>query len=226
MRNAKRGNANAAGFTLVELMVVIAILSVVSLLIMVVVQTSTGSMRLASAKGAAADEAREALSAMVAELQYARKNPTVIAGDTYVEVIEAPDSRLPDGVPVELTFQVPTDSTGENFSTPIRYRWVNEDANDNGLLDSGEDTVVVDGLLTRRLVRIADEDLGGTITEVEQAVAGSIDISDFDVTLDGNTLQISVASTKEVQGTRSTSGEGLEARMQTSRITGRVFLHN
>lgn len=224
--DVSKSERRTAGFTLVEVTVVTAILMVVVLLIGVVVQTSMGAMRLATAKGAAADEAREVLSAMLDELQYARKNPTPPNGDTFVEVIPEGDSRLPDGAKLEIRFQLPTDDTGENFTSPITYRWINEDENDNGLLDSGEDVGVVDGLLTRQLVRISEVDTGGTTTEVVEPVAGSNDISDLDAVLNGNTLEITVASTKEVPSARSVDGSGVVMRQQTSEISGRVYLHN
>lgn len=140
------------GFTLVELTVSTTILTVVSALMFLVMQSSTSAIGLAEAKETAQGALRDTLGAMTQELQLASKatNAALVPPLQALQVVN----------PQEIVFQVPVNSFGTVWSTPITYRFVNEDAGEheganNGRLDEGED-VDGDGALTRRVLRIQD----------------------------------------------------------------------
>jgi len=144
----------AGGFTLLELTVSMAILLIVSILTFVVTNSTTEAAGVSEAKEVAQGAVRDAMTAMTAELQLASKtsNPALTPP---LEALDVSDDDYG-----ELTFQVPLDASATQWSTPITYRFVNEDDHDgagahNGRLDDGED-LDEDGALTRRIVRIQD----------------------------------------------------------------------
>lgn len=190
---------NNNGHTMLEVMVSTAILTVVSLLGFIVLQSSTSSAQLANAKVDVQNNLRDTMGAITTEL---REGVTEIT----TEKTGAPEGLFPVGVADEnrsITFQVPEPIAGEElyaYSTPITYSLENEDANGNGLLDPDEDTNN-DGALTRRVVRTRD----GVTTPV--AGASTIDFVSFTlvdnqaVDLDDlTTVQISLRGSKRYGG--------------------------
>jgi prepilin-type N-terminal cleavage/methylation domain-containing protein len=141
-----------AGFTLLEMTVSITILVAVSFLMFTAMQVAAGIMAVSDAKEVAQASLRDTLREMERELQLSAKapNPALIPPLQQLQVVN----------PSEIVFQIPVNSTGTQWSTPITYRFINEDNGDgsgahNALLDAGEDTDG-DGALTRRVVRIQD----------------------------------------------------------------------
>jgi type II secretory pathway pseudopilin PulG len=223
------------GFSLVELMIVAGTLIIVFTLAFVALQSAVASEAVAKAKQEALSEARDVMSALVAELQLARKN--LPSEDPRIQVVTEKGASPPGPVPVslsfgsktELHFRVPLDGTGKNDSAPIRYRYINEDRNQNHILDEDEDGVVFDDILTRRLVRVGEASPGvGPV--VERIIGGANDLSDvrFDLNPAGNVLTITITSTKGVSGTRTIDRDADEVRQRTisATLTGRVYLGN
>lgn len=142
------------GHTLVEIMVSMGILTVVSLLGFIVLQSSTSSAQLANAKVDVQNNLRDTMGALTDELregvtQVTTKKTGAPAGLFPVAIGDSGHS---------ITFQVAVPVAGEamyTYSTPITFSLQNEDKNGNGILDPKEDTNK-DGALTRRIVRSQD----------------------------------------------------------------------
>ena len=204
---------NNLGHTMVEVMVSTAILTIVSLLGFVVIQTSASSAQLANAKVDVQNNLRDTMSALAAELREGVTQATT-------EETGAPEDLFPVAVEEEgsrITIQVPEAVAGEDmfaYSTPITFWLQNEDENGNGRLDEGEDTNE-DGVLTRRIVRTQDGE--------DTAVAGARTIDEVVFTLVENqaagndeftTVRIALSGSK-----RYGPGEGkLVAAEMTSNI--------
>lgn len=193
---------NNQGHTMVEVMISTAILTIVSLLGFVVLQSSTSSAQLANAKVDVQNNLRDTMTALTFAL---REGVT----QTTTEKTGAPEDLFPVAVSDEgraITFQMPEPIAGEemfDYSTPITFSLQNEDENGNGLLDPDEDTNE-DGTLTRRIVRSQD----GVTTPV--AGASTIDFVSFTLlanqvtgVADLTTVQITLRGSK-----RYGAGEG------------------
>lgn len=193
---------NTAGHTMIEVMLSTAILSIVSLLGFIVIQSSTTSAQLANAKVDVQNNLRDTMAVLATQL---REGVTL----STTEATGAPEDLDPVAVSEDarqITFQVPISVPGEamfEYSTPITFALENEDANANGRLDEGEDTNG-DGVLTRRLTRTQDG--------VTTAVAGAQNIDQVTFTLLANqavgndelsTVRITLTGSK-----RYGSGEG------------------
>jgi prepilin-type N-terminal cleavage/methylation domain-containing protein len=205
------------GFTLLELIIVMSILSVMGLLSFAMVQASASAAATAEATGSVQAQVRNAMRALSAELQYGAKAPNhaldPILDDVIVVANPAP------GSPVELSFQRPTDASGRNWTRRIRYRYVNEDANGNARLDPGEDTDR-DGTLTRRIQRMQDYNGDGDVTDrgETRAMGGANDLSNVQIARNGSEVTFTLTATKLV-GSRRT-------RPVSATVTGRVYLLN
>ena len=135
------------GFTLLEMTLAMALTVIVALLGLTALRTSIRTVALADAKDTVQRNLRDVLAEVTAEVQLAASQddaPTVYAIRTVGEA------------QAEIVFQVPLDNAGANWSTPITYRFVNEDANGNGKLDEGEDADG-DGALARHIARVQDD---------------------------------------------------------------------
>ena len=123
---------DAAGFTLLELLVSMAILTIVSMLTFMVTQSSASAAAVAQAKQVAQANVRDAMTAMIAEVQLAAKQ----GNDALAPPLEA----LSVVSESEVVFQLPLDDSGTLWSTPITYRFINEDTGEtpNARLDEVE----------------------------------------------------------------------------------------
>lgn len=208
-----------AGFTLMEVMIVAALLSVVGLLAFMAVQSAVSATEVAEAQGTAQVNVAQLVQIMTRELQLASTR----ADDSLSPPLEPAVLRNnpAPGVPLELEFQVPMDNTGRNWSTRIRYRYINEDANGNGRLDGGED-LNEDGLLNRRIVRMQDRNGDGDADDDgEQApVAGANNVANATFALNGNVLTITLVTDARVRRF------GRPSNTLTSSITSQVCLMN
>ncbi len=147
-----------SGFTLLEMMLSISILTIVGLLGFIVISSSTESAELARAKSEIQAGLRDVMAAITSEAREAYTQRTVAAtpprapaGVAGIQVGEDND---------RITFQTPVRTDGPQMvvgSTPIIIALENEDTDTgngpNALLDPGEDTNN-DGVLNRRVVRI------------------------------------------------------------------------
>lgn len=191
------------GFTLLELIIVAALLAIVSVLGFVATASSSESANVAKALADVQSEVRDVMTVLTQELQLAAKtaNPATVPPVEAVRVVTNPAALSP----IEIVFQVPTDTTGNSWSTPIRFRYLTEDANNNAVLDPGEDGDG-DGLLTRRIVRLQDVDGNGAFDSPreQQIVGGANNISAFQINVNGDTVDISLTASKRI-GTRRTN---------------------
>lgn len=184
-----------SGFTLLEMMMTVAILVVVSALGLVAMRSSYSASDLASHQRDVQACVRDTLAALTAELQLSSKTTRAVDN---VAALRAPTAD-------EVVFQIPLDNTGKNWSAPITYQYVNEDlpgqdGKRNALLDAGEDTDG-DGLLSRRVLRIAGEE------QSIFAAANSLSDVQFSLNSAGDILTITVTATKALdpKGTRLAS---------------------
>ena len=152
------------GFTLLEMLISIAILSVVSLLGFIAIRSSYESQTLIEAQGEVQADLRNAMAAIHADLELAYAEPEVDSVNNPEGV--NPVFVAPDGKSITFFRPTPDDSPqGFQWTGPITLRHLNEDLDDghggNARLDSGEDRNG-DGLLNRQLIR----EVGGNETPV------------------------------------------------------------
>lgn len=194
MNKAPQTPMNNAGHTMLEVMVSMAILSVVSLLGFIVLQSSYSSAQLANAKVDVQNNLRDTMAVLISEL---REGVT----ETTTNKTGAPEDLDPVTLGEggrSITFQVAVPTTGEalfTYSTPITFALQNEDLNGNGRLDPDEDQNE-DGALTRRIVRTQDGETtpvagastidGVEFTLIENQAAGSDDLTTVQITLRGS----------------------------------------
>lgn len=205
------------GFSLMELLVAVTIVSILAVMGMIALQSSNTSMAVAQAKAKVQANVRDALQAITEEVQLAGKqaDPSLAPPLQPVQIIEDPAENSP----VEVAFQIPVDSTGLNWSNRIRFRFVNEDVNGNNLLDSGEDTDE-DGVLSRRIIRLEDRNGDGDMADAGETVvvAGVNDLSNVQFALNNDVLTINLTSTSFIGHRRDTP--------LTITSSGQVYLLN
>jgi len=170
------------GFTLVELVIAMGIMLVVMAMGFVAVQASNRSAMTAQARATVQQNVRDVMAEMARELELAATVTT--PPDVYALSVSSN--------PAEVVFQVPADLTGNNWSTPITYRFVNEDQNANGKLDDFEDDEDEDGVLTRRVIRLQDW--------AQRPLGAANDLENVDFTLDatGRMLKVTLSASKGV----------------------------
>lgn len=205
------------GFTLLEVTIVMAILSVFSLLGFVAITSATQATILADARTQVQSDLRQMVTLMADDLQMASKtpNPSLTPPLQAVRINRDIDANSP----VEIVFQVPLDGSGNRWSRPIRYRFFNEDLNGNRRLDPGED-VDGDGALSRRILRLQDLNGDGTFDGPGETVmvgtANNISALDFAFNNDRITI---TATADRLVGTR-------EDFPVTAAVTTTVYLLN
>lgn len=205
------------GFTLLELLISMAILTVFMLLGGLAVQMSITSVDTAEAAGMVQAEVRNVLQAVSAELALSAKrgNDALTPPLQDVTITENPAPNAP----IELVFQVPLDDVGRTWSNPIRYRFVTEDANGNARLDPGEDSNG-NGRLDRCIERIQDRNGDGDADDPGErtVLAGANNLNDVRFARVGNEIVVTVEATRLPGRQR--------IRPVTARVTGRVYLLN
>lgn len=167
------------GFTLLELMISMAVLSVIAMLGFIVIRSSYESQSLIEAKGVVDRELRDVMAALTAELELAYTDPRL-------DSVSTPEGVEPVSVSADrrsITFYRPMPDNsprGYTWAGPITFSLLNEDTRvdewgGNAKLDDGEDTND-DGMLTRRIVRTQ-------VTGEAQALASANNISDIEFEL-------------------------------------------
>ncbi|HEO72164.1 MAG TPA: hypothetical protein ENN80_12955 [Candidatus Hydrogenedentes bacterium] len=177
MESRKRSKDGTEGFTLIEVVIAMAITMVVMALGTAVVRISAQSLKASEAKSIAQDNVRAVMAEMAHELELAATESS--PPDVYALRIS--------NDPPEVTFQIPADLSGDNWSNPITYRYINEDTNQNAKLDPGEDEDG-DGVLSRRIVRIQSGQ------ERPLGSANNIEDVQFDLDDSGSVLSITLAA--------------------------------
>ncbi len=153
------------GFSLLELSIATAITVVLSTMCLMGILATASTTKVIERESDCAGEMRSVMGQMSKELQLAATE-----ANTKVNPVVAPItvvSNATTGLLDSIVFQIPVTPSTSTWSTPITYRYVNEDKNGNAMLDDGEDTDG-DGRLSRRLIR--RQTVGG---EVEEALLGS-----------------------------------------------------
>lgn len=145
------------GFTLLELSVSMALLTVVSLLAFYALAGATDSATLSQAKSELQSNLRDTMDALIDEVNVAYTD-RIWKGEpqTLPVGLNGPITVSGDGTSVSFQRPVPKAVGIPDASTPIIVRFENEDLGGtaaNGVLDTGED-VNGDGSLTRRLIRV------------------------------------------------------------------------
>ncbi len=209
--------SSRSAFTLVELMVTTSAITLLGSMSMLALKSATSAANVSQAKAEASAEARAVTSFMAAEMELASKSGD---GLTISE-------DLREDCPLEIAFSIPGASKSHRS---IRYEYQSEDANANGYLDKGEDTIVADGVLTRRVVRIErlEPGIDGKTLEVTTIVGGAHGISDVSIERDGSLVRLAVTASKRIRGTeRVDSGSGaISADMVHESSRARVYLLN
>jgi len=165
------------GYTLIEVSVSMALLSIISLLGFVTLKSSTESAALAQAKAEVQASLRDVMGALTSELRAAYTQRSVNHG---LAPEEAASIEIDEDAQ-SVTFMVPVPGGPPDLvtnSTPITFRWEYEDTvNSNGMLDEGEDANQ-DDMLTRRITR----QQGDTVA----VLGGANEISGANFTLEAN----------------------------------------
>jgi len=184
-----------SGYTLLEVSIATAILTIVSLLGFIVLRSSTDSANLSRAQGGVQQNLRSVMTSVATEVRSAYTERTVdsLVAPEDAEAITVSDEGR------SITFMVPEPDGTHPIpqpSAPITIRYENEDANQNGVLDAGEDADG-DGALTRRLVRVQGPDtrtIGASndISNVQFALLPNREEGDDRLT----TLQITLESNR------------------------------
>ena len=207
------------GFTLLELMVSMAILSVVSLLGFIVVRSSYEGQTLIEAQGLVSGDLRAVMAALTSELELAYMEPrrASVLRPEEVENVEVSE----DGHTITFYRPVADESPrGYRWEGPIRFTWLSEDlpgtdGEGNAVLDEGEDANG-NGVLDRHVLRIQGEDTrvigaANTISRVEFELLGNEDPADDRLT----SLRIRVeASAAHGPGNAKRVRSALESRVR------------
>lgn len=208
---------NTHGFTLLELMISIAVLAIICVLGVVALQSSANAMSAAASKSEVQGNLRDALTAMQRELELASKtsDDSLLPPLNEVTVNANPADRCP----TEIVFQVPTDGTGLRWSQPIRFRFYNEDVDGNGVLSPGEDADG-DRTLSRRLLRLEDLNGDGDTADATETrvVAGANNLSDVQFAVNDDVITVTLAAEKHLDGRRD--------QPVTMSVTSQVYLQN
>lgn len=163
------------GFTLIELMISMVILSIISLLGFIVIRSSYESQSLIEAQGLVNANLRGVMAGLTSELELAYTEPRL-------QSVQQPAGVEPVAVSNEgrtVTFFRPVaDSSPRGYAWrgPITFSLQNEDTPEgtqgegNALLDPGEDENE-DGVLNRRILRTEGAE--------ERTIGGANNISDL-----------------------------------------------
>ena len=205
------------GFTLLELVIVMGLLTIFGLLALVAVSGATEATVLADAKTRTQSDLRQVILLMSDELQLASKTPNPALTPPLQAVRINRD--ISPNVPVEIVFQRPLDGSGARWSRPVRFRFFTEDINGNAMLDPGED-IDGDGVLSRRILRLEDINGDGTFNgpgeTVQVGTANNLAAVDFQ--LEGDRVVITATANKLV-GNRTDFPV-------TSEVTSTIYLLN
>lgn len=192
------------GFTLIEVTISVAILSVVSLLSYIAIQSGVETSTISAAKEEVASGLRDTMVAVSREVRQAYTGRTVASSPRHAPLNAVAVSVVNGGK--GLSFYIPQKAATPQPTAqgPIVIELENEDANGNSKLDAGEDKNN-DGSLTRRLVRkqgTSTVPLGGS-----NAISGvTFTLSKNQATASNfmNTLTIQLQGAKSVQNRGTT----------------------
>lgn len=231
---------HACGFSLIELMIAVAILSIVSLLGWVALHTSTQQTTLAAAQAAVQQDVRSVAMLLSEEIEVASAEDREsvdppVAGVTVNSPCQADvEGGLVDngGAPCvsEVVFETPPVVEGTPWHK-VRLRYVNEDQDGDGELDAGED-LNADGRLNRGFYRIEDRDGDGSVSQGGDVVllgsTNNIIAGTFSLSGNRRVVTVRLTAEREIAGTYvedSVTGDKVPARVQSDLRTD-VYMLN
>ncbi len=197
------------GFTLLELAISMAMLLVISLMTLTVLNTANSAMALSQTKDEVQSSLRDVLIEMTMELEQASKK-TDSGLTPPLQALTVPNAS-------SVVFQVPVGNTGTVYSQPITYTFVNEDANNSGLLDVGEDTNG-DGALTRCVRRTQQGSITRALGSANTLSGVQFSLNVVPVGADRDVLTITVFAAAAVINRRND--------LVTATASSSVYLHN
>jgi prepilin-type N-terminal cleavage/methylation domain-containing protein len=211
------------GFSLLELSVSMALLSIVSLLAFYALMGSTESAALAQAKSELQANLRDTMAVLTREVSTAYTE-RITAGDpqTLPEDLDEPIT-VGEGS-ASLTFQVPVPRAQgiPEASTPITIFFENEDTSDppNAVLDPGEDAND-DGMLNRRLVRMQDG------VETTLGASNHISLARFTLLPNQNANDNRLTSLRiELEASKTFGPAGDQQKLVRGSLSSVIHLHN
>jgi prepilin-type N-terminal cleavage/methylation domain-containing protein len=201
MRNTMNNNTMNKGFTLLEVTIVMALMTIFGLLAFVAVTSTTEISAVADSQTQVQSDLRQVVMLMTEELQLASKTPNN-ALTPPLQAVRVNRDINPNS-PVEIVFQRPLDGSGTNWSQPIRFRFFTEDLNNNAILDPGED-IDGDGVLSRRILRLEDRNGDGAFDGPGETVqvGTANNLAEVDFQIEDSLITITATATKLV-GNRS-----------------------
>ena len=227
------------GFSLVELMIAVAILSIVSVLGWIALQTSTQQTALATAQSAVQQDVRAVAMLIGEELEVASASDreTLDPAVTGVKInapCKADSGGLVEngGIPceTEVVVEIPPEVDGAPWRK-VRIRYVNEDEDSDGELDSGED-LNYDGRLNRGFFRIEDRDGDGSVSQSGDMVllgaTNNIIAGSFTLSVDKQVITVRLTAERTIGGSYvedEVTGENVPARVQSDLRTD-VYMLN
>lgn len=232
---------NNHGFTLIETMVASVVLSVLAIGMYGAIQIAAQSSRMAQAENQIQNNIRDTFPEIAREIEVAAGLDTAaaIGGLEAVQVFNDGVQMAANQIGDLVRFQVPVDNSGINWSTPIQYRFVNEDTNANGYLDDGEDTVGLldpaqdgngDGMLTRWIVREQDLDGDGAFdSDGERRVLGAaneLQTVQFQVNATGDLFNMTLVSQQAIKNSGRLVDDEVRARTIQAQVTTQVYILN
>ncbi|MFP6614947.1 MAG: prepilin-type N-terminal cleavage/methylation domain-containing protein, partial [Candidatus Hydrogenedentota bacterium] len=152
------------GFTLIELSVSMGLLAVIAVLAFTALGGAARTISTSNAWSESITNVHQVIMTMTSELEMASTDENPVLNVVAITVTL-------DGEPVaagnpgnEVTFQIPVsvDAQGTVWSQPIRFTYITEDDNGNGLLDAGEDDDD-NNVLSRRIIRVDTSDDSTTV---------------------------------------------------------------
>jgi len=178
----KSGFPRPTGFSLVEITVVVALVSILALLVGTVWIGALNVWEVQETEAQVNESLRQATSLIADELRQASLEavPSVTPAVAGLVVGSARDS---------VTFQRPLDAAGETWSSPVTIQWYSEDVNGNLLLDGDEDSNG-NGALDRVIERRQDLNGDGEIAGPGEVQILARNVDQFVVTLEGRTLEL------------------------------------
>lgn len=220
------------GFTLLEVLIVAALLAVVFLLGLTALQSSGASVNLSRAQALVQQDVRAVLNEMAHELEMAAKTTRDDRKGVEGLRIESPTPEEPNAEDIDLTvirelvFQRPSNNDPNVWTSPIIYRFINEDTNKNGLLDPNESDLDFNDRATSVIQRLEDLNQDGLYDGPgEERIIGSAQtITDVQFTFDGDMLTVMVEATRVIPGTVSAkSGSELSSRTVQCTQTSTIY---
>jgi prepilin-type N-terminal cleavage/methylation domain-containing protein len=211
-----------SGYTLIEMTMSVALMSIVSLLTFVALQSTTQSSNLNGAKEQIAADLRQTMLAVTGEVRQAYTARTVGADPPIAPEEAFEITVINGGKGVRFCVPEPVDGSVHPVpSDPIVIEFQNEDVQGgaNALLDGSEDTNG-DGVLTRRLVR--------RVGETIEVIGASNNISNVVFTLEANSSDANnILNTLvvQLQGSKK-QGLGDDLFLVSSAMESRIALEN